>query len=75
MHWRIGSDYRHRSPDANRATFRTIVATGPPPGLLALDGDIADGLILSPLRVTDPLLEALAAGRLPIVVIGSLPSA
>ncbi|MCY7288332.1 MAG: LacI family transcriptional regulator [Cryobacterium sp.] len=33
----------------------------------------ADGLVLSPLRVTDELVDRLKASRLPIVIIGSLP--
>ena len=41
--------------------------------LTSLNRGYADGLILSPLRVTDPLLEQLTRSRLPIVVIGLLP--
>jgi GNAT superfamily N-acetyltransferase len=43
MYWRIGSEYRKRSPDANKAAFRELVRNGPPPGLLAFDGDLAVG--------------------------------
>jgi GNAT superfamily N-acetyltransferase len=43
MYWRIGSEYRKRPPDANRAAFRELVRSGPPPGLLAFDGDLAVG--------------------------------
>ena len=43
MYWRIGSDYRNRPAAANQAAFREIVDSGPPPGLLAFDGDIAVG--------------------------------
>jgi len=39
----------------------------------SLNRGYADGVILSPLRVTESLIEALQASRLPIVVIGSLP--
>jgi LacI family transcriptional regulator len=39
----------------------------------SLNRGYADGVILSPLRVTEPLIEALRDSRLPIVVIGSLP--
>jgi LacI family transcriptional regulator len=42
--------------------------------LRSLGRGYADGLILSPLRVTDELTQALKASRLPIVVIGSLPA-
>jgi LacI family transcriptional regulator len=41
--------------------------------LESLNRGYADGVILSPLRVTEPLLAELRASRLPIVVIGSLP--
>jgi GNAT superfamily N-acetyltransferase len=43
MYWRIGSAYRKQSGAANKAAFREIVQHGPPPGLLALDGDRAVG--------------------------------
>ncbi|MGV8912445.1 MAG: LacI family DNA-binding transcriptional regulator [Rhodoglobus sp.] len=39
----------------------------------SLNRGYADGVILSPLRVTEPLIEALRSSRLPIVIIGSLP--
>ncbi|MGG7509280.1 LacI family DNA-binding transcriptional regulator [Plantibacter sp. YIM 135249] len=39
----------------------------------SLDRGFADGLILSPLRVTPELVDRLRSSRLPIVVIGSLP--
>jgi GNAT superfamily N-acetyltransferase len=43
MYWRIGAAYRKRPPERNKADFREIVEHGPPPGLLALDGDLAVG--------------------------------
>jgi GNAT superfamily N-acetyltransferase len=43
MYWRIGSGYRKRSRDANKKAFRKIVDSGPPPGLLAFDGEVAVG--------------------------------
>ena len=43
MYWRIGADYRKRPREKNRAAFRRIVKSGPPPGLLAFDGDVAVG--------------------------------
>jgi GNAT superfamily N-acetyltransferase len=43
MYWRIGSQYRNRPPDANKSAFRAVVEQGPPPGLLAFDGDVAVG--------------------------------
>jgi len=43
MYWRIGNEYRKRSDTANKAAFCELVTSGPPPGLLALDGDLAVG--------------------------------
>jgi GNAT superfamily N-acetyltransferase len=43
MYWRIGADYRKRPREKNKASFRRIVKNGPPPGLLAFDGDVAVG--------------------------------
>ena len=43
MYWRIGRAYRKRSREENKTAFREIVERGPPPGLLAFDGDIAVG--------------------------------
>lgn len=43
MYWRIGSTYRKQPRDENKAAFREIVNQGPPPGLLAFDGDTAVG--------------------------------
>ena len=43
MYWRIGGAYRRRPPARNKAAFREIVRRGPPPGLLAFEGDLAVG--------------------------------
>ena len=43
MYWRIGGHYRKRSPEANKAAFIELVKNGPPPGLLAYDGELAVG--------------------------------
>ncbi|HVM99942.1 MAG TPA: GNAT family N-acetyltransferase [Caulobacteraceae bacterium] len=43
MFWRIGSAYRQRPRDENREAFREIVGRGPPPGLVAFDGELAVG--------------------------------
>ena len=43
MYWRMGSAYRKRPPAGNKAAFHEIVQEGPPPGLLAFDGDTAVG--------------------------------
>lgn len=43
MYGRVGSAYRNRPAEKNKAEFRDIVKRGPPPGLLAFDGDLAVG--------------------------------
>jgi GNAT superfamily N-acetyltransferase len=43
MYWRIGTLYRQRPREENRAALREIVTRGPPPGLLAFDGETAVG--------------------------------
>jgi GNAT superfamily N-acetyltransferase len=43
MYWRIGSAYRRRPREDNKAAFREIVERGPPPGLLAFESDLPVG--------------------------------
>jgi GNAT superfamily N-acetyltransferase len=43
MYWRIGRAERSRPPEQNKAAFREVVKRGPPPGLLAFDGNMAVG--------------------------------
>ena len=43
MYWRIGSAYRKASSEQNKSAFRDVVKRGPPPGLLAFEGDVAIG--------------------------------
>jgi len=43
MYWRIGTRYRAQKPEQNRDSFFRIVAQGPPPGLLAMEGERAIG--------------------------------
>ena len=43
MFWRIGPAYHKRPRDQNKEAFREVVKQGPPPGLLAFDGDLAVG--------------------------------
>ncbi len=43
MYWRIGSEYHKRPREKNRSALRRIVKEGPPPGLLAFDGEQAVG--------------------------------
>jgi GNAT superfamily N-acetyltransferase len=42
MYWRIGAAYRNRR-EQNKAAFREVGKRGPPPGLLAFEGDLAVG--------------------------------
>jgi GNAT superfamily N-acetyltransferase len=41
MYGRLGGAYRKRPRAKNKAAFRAVVERGPPPGLLAFDGDLA----------------------------------
>ncbi|HEY2852821.1 MAG TPA: GNAT family N-acetyltransferase [Gemmatimonadaceae bacterium] len=43
MYCRIGAEYKKRPRSKNKADFREIVRHGPPPGLLAFDGELAVG--------------------------------
>jgi GNAT superfamily N-acetyltransferase len=43
MYWRIGADYRRKPRGRNKEAFREVVERGPPPGLLAFDGDVPVG--------------------------------
>ena len=43
MYWRIGAAYRKRTRDQNKAAFRQVVKGGPPPGLIAFDGEMPVG--------------------------------
>jgi hypothetical protein len=43
MYFRIGSAYRKRLREKNKAAFHEVVTHGPPPALLAFDGDRAVG--------------------------------
>jgi GNAT superfamily N-acetyltransferase len=43
MYWRLGPEYHKRARELNRKAFRKLVTQGPPPGLLAFDGEKAVG--------------------------------
>ena len=43
MYWRIGRAICKNRREENKAAFREVVRRGPPPGLLAFDGDMAVG--------------------------------
>ncbi len=57
MYWRIGGTYTKRPRDKNKADFRTVVKRGPPPGLLAFEGDMAVGWCQLTPRGDLPALE------------------
>ncbi len=43
MYWRLGPAYARRPRWENREALHAVVAAGPPPGLLAFEGDLAVG--------------------------------
>jgi GNAT superfamily N-acetyltransferase len=43
MYWRVGPEYRKRPREKNKNALREIVKQGPPPALLAFDGERAVG--------------------------------
>lgn len=45
LYWQIGAAYRRRPRDANRADFKAIVEAGPPPGLIAFEGETPVGWV------------------------------
>jgi GNAT superfamily N-acetyltransferase len=73
MYWRIGSAYRKRPREHNKAAFREVVKRGPPPGLLAFDGDVAVGWCqLTPRDALPWLDRAWRLKRVDVVPIWSL---
>ena len=73
MYWRIGSAYRKRPREDNKAAFREVVKRGPPPGLLAFDGDVAVGWCqLTPRDVLPWLDRAWRLERADVVPVWSL---
>src|SRR5579859_6633732 len=62
MYWRMGSAYAKRPREENRRDFQAIVQKGPPPGLVALDGDRAVGWCQATPRAALAHLRARHAG-------------
>lgn len=57
MHGRIGSAYRRRPREKNKADFRAVVERGPPPGLLAFEDGLAVGWCQLTPREAVPALD------------------
>jgi GNAT superfamily N-acetyltransferase len=57
MYWRIGPAYHRRRREQNRLALQDIVKRGPPPGLLAFEGDLAVGWCQLTPRLALPWLE------------------
>lgn len=57
MYWRIGAEYRKRPPEQNRRDFLRVVQEGPPPGLVAFEGETAVGWCQLTPRSDLPRLE------------------
>jgi GNAT superfamily N-acetyltransferase len=73
MYWRIGREYAKRPRNENRVAFRRIVKRGPPPGLIAFDGDRAVGWCqLTPRTDLPTLDERRVAARVDDVPVWSL---
>jgi GNAT superfamily N-acetyltransferase len=72
MYWRIGPAYRKRPRAQNRAALRALTKRGPPPGLLAFDGDLAVGWCQLTPRADLPWLDARLVGRVDDAPVWSL---
>jgi GNAT superfamily N-acetyltransferase len=57
MYWRVGSAYLKGPLEKNREAFHAVVKAGPPPGLLAFNGDLAVGWCQLTPRDALPWLE------------------
>lgn len=57
MYWRLGSTYHKRRRHKNKADLKRIVKRGPPPGLLAFDGEVPVGWCQLTPREALPWLE------------------
>jgi GNAT superfamily N-acetyltransferase len=63
MYWRIGAEYRKRDRTENKEAFRAIVNAGPPPGLIAFEGDLPVGWCQITPRDAVPYLEKIRCLR------------
>ena len=58
MYWRLGPAYKRRPRDQNKAALRAEAEQGPPPGLLAFDGELAVGWCRLTPRSAVPWLDS-----------------
>ena len=57
MYWRLGSAYRRQTSEENKAAFRSVIEQGPPPGLIAFEGERAVGWCQVTPRSALPFLD------------------
>jgi GNAT superfamily N-acetyltransferase len=57
MCWRIGNAYRKQAREKNKTAFHKVVKQGPPPGLIAFEGDVPVGWCQVTPRVALPWLD------------------
>ena len=70
LYWRLGAAYHKRPRVENKAAFRRLVKRGPPPGLLAFDGDRAVGWCqLTPRAALDALSDFGRPGAIRLAVL------
>jgi GNAT superfamily N-acetyltransferase len=72
MYWRIGPAYKTKAREQNKAALRAVTKRGPPPGLLAFDGDVAVGWCQLTPRAHLPWLEGRFGGRVDDTPVWSL---
>jgi GNAT superfamily N-acetyltransferase len=63
MYWRIGPAYSKQTAGLNKTAFHAVVRDGPPPGLLALQGNLAVGWCQLTPRDDLPWLDRVARLR------------
>jgi GNAT superfamily N-acetyltransferase len=63
MYWRLGPNYKTHPREQNKAALQALTRRGPPPGLLAFDGDLAVGWCQLTPRSDLPWLESRFAGH------------
>jgi GNAT superfamily N-acetyltransferase len=73
MYWRLGPGYRTCGREVNKAAMQGIVERGPPPGLLAFEGDVAKAWVqVTPREMLPWLDRARHVGRVDDLQVWSL---